>query len=355
MQELAITNFRTFRERTVIPFAGPDGVADTIAVFHGDNGSGKSNALAALDFFFFGAAVSLQASSPTGEALVAWDHAFTPVHIGRTFVFAHRDRPHGSEGAMEIEIRFSDSRLGRLRLVCIPSGRKVKALLLRSLENAAFAPIPTEERDQLATWLFTPRGPASYPITTIDPRRCQSRFQSVGEVSLMPPELGKELFGLRTSRRPEARNQWRGLVKQLQFFEAFKGKEISVEPVSSKTPGDVDNNDDDYDGLMQHSYEIVVEDRGHTVLGLNELSSGEQHVIVLCASSLLARAGILCIQEPEISLDSTNQRLLQKILKELCDDGFIDQIILESHVPLFDGPSVIRFSRDASGATTVAR
>src|SRR4051812_39142321 len=36
IEQLAIRNFRTFRERTVIPFRGGAPAADSIATFHGD-------------------------------------------------------------------------------------------------------------------------------------------------------------------------------------------------------------------------------------------------------------------------------------------------------------------------------
>jgi hypothetical protein len=39
--------------------------------------------------------------------------------------------------------------------------------------------------------------------------------------------------------------------------------------------------------------ELVLEERGRAVLALDELSSGEQQVIVLAAASLLAGSGIL--------------------------------------------------------------
>lgn len=91
------------------------------------------------------------------------------------------------------------------------------------------------------------------------------------------------------------------------------------------------------------------------MLPLDELSSGEQQILVLCASVVLANARVLVIEEPEINLDVKNQRLLHSILAEAVDRGQADQIILESHVPSFDGPHVIRFRRNESGATEVVR
>jgi len=43
------------------------------------------------------------------------------------------------------------------------------------------------------------------------------------------------------------------------------------------------------------------------------------------------------------------------MLSEQVASGLVDQIILESHVPVFDGPEVIRFNRTPEGTTAVAR
>jgi hypothetical protein len=48
---------------------------------------------------------------------------------------------------------------------------------------------------------------------------------------------------------------------------------------------------------------------------------------------------------PELSLSATNQRLLRDILEQQVREGVIDQLILESHVQVFDGPEVVRFQR----------
>jgi hypothetical protein len=154
----------------------------------------------------------------------------------------------------------------------------------------------------------------------------------------MPPEIAEALFGLQTSRRPEIRGLWREFVTLLHRFEGFRGKEVSMERPAPPEPP-----------------ELVVEERGRVVLGLADLSSGEQQVIVLSAMSLLTGSVILAIQEPEISLDVKNQRLLRDILDGIAARGAVDQVILESHVPTFDGAEVIRFARPDGGATQVSR
>jgi hypothetical protein len=362
--QLAITNFRTFHGRAVIPFRGPEGDADAIAVFHGDNGSGKSNAMAALDLFFQTAVLALHQTNEESEILVPWDQEWSVTgHQGdRLLVLAYQDRPHGIEGPMAIEVSFTDPRLGRLRATCTPSGDQVRVRLARALQAAersvvegdAFAPVPKDERDQLVTWLSTPYGPWTRPLTIVDARRRHQGLDRQPQRSLMPTSLAADLFRLRTSRRPEDRGTWRAFVKILHRFDALRGKEISMEHGPAKLVPDLGA-----PGSFVEEYgevpDLVIEDRGRAVLALEELSSGEQQVIVLSAASLLSRSAILAVQEPEISLDYKNQRLLHEVLRDISRQGLVDQILLESHIPTFDGPEVIRFARRADGTTEVRR
>jgi energy-coupling factor transporter ATP-binding protein EcfA2 len=343
MVEIAVTNFRTFRERTVIPFAAESASPDAIAVLHGENGAGKSNALAALDMFFQAVTLVLHTlrTTPAAEVLRPWD---TGLAFGaeRPVAFPYRDRPYGAAGPMEIDVAFADERLGRLRVTCTPSGEQVRVQLGRVAGNqGAFTPVVPEEADQLATWLLTPGGPGTRPLTVLDARRRQQWAQPREEQrSLLPPELAEALFALRTSRRPEHRELWRVFVDLVHRFETLRGKEVTMERPDPRVPART---------------ELVVEERGRAVLGLDELSSGEQQVVVLVAAGLLAGSSILAIQEPEISLDARGQRLFRAILDDMVARGLFDQAILESHVPTFDGGEVIRFARRPDGTTEVTR
>lgn len=366
IEELAITNFRTFRQRTVIPLAGQQAAPDAVPVFHGDNGAGKSNAMAALDVFFQTAALVLvHTRNADVEPLLSWDSTWlmTGRPDQRPVVLAYQDRPYGSEGPMVLEVSFADPRLGRLRVTCTPSGNQVRVQLERpSIKQPAlpgsdgilFAAVPQGERDQLLTWLLTPRGPGSLPLTILDPRRRPQWRSGEGHRSLMMPDLAEALYTLQSSRRPEHRELWRAFVSVIHRFEAFRGKEVSMDRPVAKEDHETFST-----GLMGTrsvgAPELVLEDRGRVVLGLEQLSSGEQQVIVLSAMALLANSGILAIQEPEISLDVKNQRLLRQILDEVVTRGLIDQVILESHVPTFDSSEVVRFARGADGTSEVTR
>lgn len=353
IRELTITNFRTFVEPTTISFCDADGNADAIVVFHGDNGSGKSNALAALDLFFQTASLLLRVKEPEGDVLVPWDKEWyiTGQRGGRPIYLKYTDRPANRGGSMEIMVRFDDARLGTLKATYTPAGKEVLIRFLRDLSDehtnapTNFATIAVAERAQFLNWLESPQGPESASIKIFDTRRSQKGAEINGSRrTLMPSHLVRSLYRMQTSKLPVDRNDWRDFKNLLARFTSFMGAEITIEYQVSE--------DNDHG---KSKLELVVENPGKTVLSLDELSSGEQHVIVLCAASLLARSAILAIEEPEISLDAKNQELLHNILNELAQKGLIDQIILESHVARFDGPNVIRFTRNDDGSTSVRR
>ncbi len=348
--ELAITNFRSFHARTVLSFTDGAGEPDGIVTFHGDNGAGKSSALAALDQFFLGLTLCLSEGDARGEVLLTWD---APVVVqDRSLIVAHRDRPIDTTEATVFEVRFQDPRLGALRVRSTPSGKRVRLQAEHRPGDAAgspasspqageggFAPIPREVRDQLLTWLQTPLGPQSRPVAIINERRQPmwlARADQRG--SLLHPALADQLFAIRTNRDPMARERWRTFGETLQKFPQFQGKVIEIERTQADSPP-----------------EIIVEDRGRTVLQLNELSSGEQQLVVLYASVTCANAPIVVIEEPELSLDDRNQRTFFGLLEALIKSGQVDQVILESHVLAFDGERVLRFQRSSSGSTEVER
>jgi hypothetical protein len=345
--ELAITNFRTFRARTVLSFTDGLAAPDAIVTFHGDNGAGKSNALAALDHFFLALTLCLSEGDDNGEMLLTWD---APILVqDRSLVIAYRNRPSGTNEATVLDVRFQDPRLGALRVRFTPSGKRVRLQAEHRSGDAAgspamgeeggFAPIRREMRDQLLTWLQTPLGPQSRPLAILNERRQPTWLQRVDQGgSLLHSALADQLFAIRTNLDPVARERWRTFGETLQQFPQFRGKDIEIQRTQPERPP-----------------EIIVEDRGRTVLRLNELSSGEQQLVVLYASVTCANAPLVVIEEPELSLDDKNQRTFLGLLKELIKSGQVDQVILESHVPAFDDEHVLRFHRSASGGTEVTR
>lgn len=341
LEEFAITNFRTFTNRTVIPFRGAGAQSpDAIATFHGDNGSGKSNALAALDLFFDSLVRFLSSDQAKlgSELTLAWNSG------GKDeWGLAFRDRPPGIDGPTELEARFEDERLGTFRVRFTPAGNQVRvtATTLGRVGNdpPVFVPILGSARDRLLTWMQTPFGPGSDPYLVLDShRRGTVRPADGNTAEAFDVVIAEALFQLRTSFNPQDRERWRTFTQLMNRFATLRGREVSVDRLAKNSPP-----------------ELTFEERGRSVLALKELSSGEQQLVRLCATVLL-NSGILAIEEPELSLDITNQNIFRELLREQINAGLRDQAIIESHVPTFDdGPSVIRFSRGPAGETVVTR
>jgi AAA domain/AAA domain, putative AbiEii toxin, Type IV TA system len=320
--ELTIENFRTFKERTVIPFSGGDGSADAIATFHGDNGSGKSNALEALAFLVLAVRTLFQQGSADSE-----------VYLARAGVKRAPDRPRDAQGPTEIVAHFADARLGTLKMRLTPMGTQWK------MEFQGSAAAWHDRTDgEYRSWLETPFGPNSRPVAIVHANRRASWFADQTPGEPIQAALAEALLESRVSRDPERRARWRDFEAALLAIPAFAGMDISIDRTHK-------------DGLP----ELTFERRNKLVLGLEELSSGERQLVVLIASVLLAEAAIVAIEEPELSLDAKSQRLFHEFLARLVQQRRIDQAIIESHVAAFDGPDVIRFHRDPGGATQVTR
>ncbi|MGK3997273.1 AAA family ATPase [Sorangium sp. So ce1024] len=364
---LVIENFRTFRGPTEISFTS-GGAADEMPVFHGANGAGKSNALAAIDVFFRVASYCLRSVASAGRtshpAALKLPWGFRDDHFG--LWMNHRSWPPGVRDPQRIEVHFDDPGLGALRATLTPAGNEV---LLR-LEKRMPAPanrwevprggknagglvvkdgtgevLPIDEISPLQNALEAPLGPGSKPFFLLDARRRD--FRAIGEgvprdegSSTLSAATAERLLALATSLDPEETERWRVFVELIHRFKTLSDREISVlrAPMAG---GEVTD--------------LRFEVRGKQILRLSELSSGEQQVVALVAAVLTSRAALVAIEEPEMSLHPENQELVRDILREQVQRGIVDQIFLESHVQVFDGPEVLRFSRSPEGETLVAR
>ncbi|XXY45483.1 AAA family ATPase [Sorangium sp. So ce269] len=360
---LVIENFRTFRRPTEIVFTS-DGVADGMPVFHGPNGAGKSSALAAIDLFFriasywLSTAISSGGTKPPDTAFkVRWD--FRDSHFGLSM--NHRSWPPGVRDPQRIEVHFDDARLGALRVTLTPAGNEV----ILGLEMATPSPaegwrVPKGKKAGAPPWedptvndeisalknaMEAPLGPGSKPFFLLDARRRD--FRGIGEggpddegASTLSTTTAERLLALATSLDPEETERWRAFVDLIHRFKTLSDREISVlrAPIAG---GEVTD--------------LRFEVRGKQILRLSELSSGEQQVVALVAAVLTSRAALVAIEEPEMSLHPENQKLVRDILREQVQRGIVDQIFLESHVQVFDGPEVLRFSRSTEGETLVTR
>jgi hypothetical protein len=324
-EKIAITNFRTFRERTEVPLWTASG----ITTFHGDNGSGKSTALAALSFALDGARWCLA----NGDRVLGWDSMDGPVELRR------RDVRSIADGPMELELTFEAS--GDQRAVRVRVEQRVdnpNAATLSAAFRAGDSWVTASERaqkhvllrDRVLALLTAPRGTGSRPLAILDAQR-RAKWAGSGTSPLV-----EQLFERRISKVSEQRERWRAFQGVLDRSPTLHGKEISVDRVEKNA-----------DPVL------FVEERGKTVLALDELSSGERQFVLLSASVFVSDASVVAIEEPELSLDAGNQALLREILAAQIAAGLVDQVIIESHVASFDGPDVVRFERDAEGVSRV--
>ncbi len=318
---LSIENFRTFRKWTTLDFPKTSGAPDALITFHGDNGSGKSNAIAALSFLFRSSIFLLE--HETKRMQVRWDDADEELTV------SYRDLPTGARRPMVITAHFADPTLKALTVKVSPAGSAAELELTST---------PDGPLKQLRTWIETPFGSTSRPIAVLSAARKAAWLDDQKAGEPIQPALAEALLESRLSRDPKVRARWRDFEAALQAIPAFAGMDISIDR-----------------RLQGGDPELTFERRNEIVLGLEELSSGERQLVILFGAVLLANAPIIAIEEPELSLDAKSQQLFRNFLQDLVQKRRIDQAIIESHVAAFDGPNVIRFQRDPGGATTVSR
>ena len=328
IRRLSVTNFRTFQGRVDIALGQGDR-ADAVAVFHGDNGTGKSTAFAALELFFRAALAWLEWRPNNAlESLASpWDSGDGPAAVR----LSRRDWPPGVTEPMEIEVEFTNRHLPApaiLKARFSQAGSEWNLDLQQPLEAPGFGSIPRDPAlcARLRNALEAPNG-FRRPFARLDARR----------IDRHTPQLVEELFLMSTSRDAAERQRWRRFAELVGQFPSLRGKEVSAEPSASL-----------------NSRDLVFEERGRLVLGLGELSSGEQQIAAVVAGLLTSRAPIVAIEEPELSLSPTNQELMKHMLQSQVAAGIVDQLLLESHVPAFDGPQVVRFEL-VSGGTRCER
>jgi AAA domain, putative AbiEii toxin, Type IV TA system len=331
---LVVENFRTFHGPTEIPLAS-DGIADEVAVFHGENGAGKSNALAALDLFFRAVwtwMLGRLGKSQAQDQPFGWESRDPSYGL----LISSRDWPPGVRDPLVIEVTFAGHE-APFSVKLTPAGNQC---FLRVSKGGSTTEIAKDQLPAIQNSLEAPLGPGSIAFFRLDARRRHQR--AVGEgvpapATALSPELASRLLDLATSFEPVDTDRWRAFTQLVSRFKTLAGREVNV----VRMP----------DGSADLRFEI----RGRQILRVSELSSGEQQVVAMCAAVLTSRAAIVAVEEPEISLHPSYQELVRDVLREQVRAGLLDQIILESHVPVFDGPEVIRFSRSPEGATSVVR
>lgn len=340
MEEMGVQGFRTFKERVIVPFRAGRRPPESISALHGASSSGKSNLLAAMVAFFRGADLCLAAPTGTVDVPLGAEGTAGPI--------TWRDR-FRIEGPTEIDVRFADSRLVPLRLSVTPQGDTLHYALRflapadvpapgHTFPEAKLRPLNDDLRAWLGTWIGEPFGPGSRPVAHLSARDAGTALELGLPRGPYPlPPLGEELYRHRTSLDPAERDVWHRFLLAARGLPQLENKDISVERIDGGPA------------------EIVVEDRGRTVLRFAELCASEQQALTLGAFSFLARAALLVIEYPETHLDDPMKTALLTLLQRRVDAGRIDQVFLETHETRFDGPTVLRVFRREGGWSDVVR
>lgn len=324
----------------MVPFRAGRRPAEALSALHGASSSGKTNLLSALVAFFRAADLCL--ASPGGALDVP--HAAS----GSAGPITWRDR-FRIDLPTEIDVRFADARLVSLRLTVTPhpGGLHYALTFLPPNDMPApghvfpadkLRPLADDLRAWLAAWLSEPFGPGSRPIAHLAARDSGSAFEHGlprGPYPLLP--LGEELYRRRTSLDPAERDIWHRFLVAVRGLPQFENREIGVDRISGGPA------------------EIVIEDRGRTVLRFADLSASEQQALTLGAFSFLSRAALLVIDYPETNLDDPMKTALLTLLQRRIDAGRIDQVFLETHETRFDGPTVLKVFRRDGGWSDVVR
>ncbi|MBK8252687.1 MAG: hypothetical protein IPK82_08470 [Polyangiaceae bacterium] len=339
IEELGVQAFRTFKERVLVPFREGRRPAEPISALHGASCAGKSNLIAAVGAFFKASELCL--NSPTGTHDVP-ANTFDP-----RLPITKRDR-FRMEAPTEIDIRFADQRLLPLRLSAAPQGDALRYALTFLPPNEAPAPghvFPAEKmrplndeiRAWLRTWLCEPLGSGSRPFARLAARDASHALSTGTPRALYPlPSLADELYRHRTSLDPMERDLWHRFLVAIRGLPPFENREIGVEWVDDAA-------------------EIVLEDRGRTVIRFHDLSASEQQALALAAFSFFSRAAVLAIEYPETHLDNPMKKALLTLLQRRIDAGRIDQVFLETHETQFDGPTVLRVFKKNDHYSDVTR
>jgi len=131
--------------------------------------------------------------------------------------------------------------------------------------------------------------------------------------------LKQLLFLYKNSPEPEVEYRYEVLRQQLAALTDFPIGQIyvSLDPVATRA----------LVRTKQNGLELDLEDRG----------TGVQQFITLAALAICHRGRILAIEEPELNLRESAQRVFWRMLREVIGTGqFIDQVFVTSHSRVFE-------------------
>lgn len=317
IERLAVSGFKSFLDRQEVTFR------QGVSVVHGENASGKTNLIRAIELVTILLGDMRSDWKTTGEPLSRYGRLF---HI------------QGDQRArLEVDVALSERDLVDAGLPqLVPQARRVSVEWTLSYESGADIKVVVEKYS-LADGknIVTPGGPVHDPAALL----AQKLFRERPLIHL----LVTRRFVDERRLGPEAALPDDRLLSRVQFrlFKCYLTPDL--EPLYHKfasllraPPLSI--------GTVKPSMDPDTEKLGvyvETKLGkfeLPDLASGTKQIILLLAKLVLEGGPIVAIQEPEISLSFRSQQALFAAFERLCADpeGPVQQILLESHSEGFE-------------------
>ena len=340
IKKLQISNFRSLKDVTIprLPRA---------VVFHGDNNSGKSNLILALNTIFARKVVTTEVLLPADAAKEARPPVrFSPFWNGAIADFSDNFYM-GSTDSIEFHVRLEvprkrfadlpeydlmkgfeeeghdfrvklDGEIGRSRNDGMMTLRSCtvndKVVFRRTGKNVQWFPSlasgqPTASRQRLAEGILNSFTDSVYIVPAdryLSSERPQNDIPSLDSRNFKNWLHGKSLsrngFDIYESVRTRLN------APPFRYGELSFAREESV-------------------------LDIMVDDGCGLRMPVASKGSGVQQILVLLGYILSSRASVIAIEEPELNLSFSSQDALVTVLTGLlnCDDSTVSQVLLASH------------------------
>ena len=334
--EFRVCGFRSLKQTTVTGLA-------TKCIFHGENGSGKSNLLLALEAIFqskkSGPGIALEREEE--EAQPQRDTPFWQGEIqnfGENFYM-------GGQGPITFEVLlqvapsfFSDLDEQNILASLEESGHDFRVNLRGQIirrEDAGFMELAEVKINNKLAMRQIEGGTEWLPYDQAPSDAKQRVVESVlgtftGQVGVVPASrfLAEESFSTAVAElRPRSYKNWlHRLSLSRDGYETFKLVKswFASEPFSLGEISFAEEND---------RLELMVEDECNYRMRVDQKGSGIQQTLVLLGYIAASNAAIVAVEEPELNLSFNNQDMIVNILRQLVEDtdDSPHQILITSH------------------------
>lgn len=329
-------------------------------VFYGENGSGKSNLLAALDVLFrlvpayFRPILNDRNPQPDWWEAVLTPHDLSllspnqPLTLEVELENARQGQPVFAFGALA---------LPKLHVICEFTGVHGKSLRLQrfdvtdganSVLQWSLPSLPPDAERNLLLFLVDVVGRQAFHLISAD-RNLRS------EPATSPTEPRPDLLTLldqgqlKRALNVAAIHPDLAVRKRLELLRTFLGGEPlnrdPFDPVQDPVTGEY--------GIQER---ITLANGEEVALPLDLVGLGVQQVYTVLAQALLGRTFVVGLEEPEAHLHApTTGRALRTLLQRLVHEGAVKQLFIATHSNLFDldPHRWYEVSRSPEGATVV--